>query len=122
MQTICTSLQTDNHTNTSSLNVYRPDALPDARPTRRQTDTVGLAVQGQKVEGQGQKATRTHLAEDGQAVVGQQSVGLVHEEVATNELLEAPVLALHEPIRALTLCNTHTQHSAQLSPASLQGR
>ena len=27
MQTICTSLQTDNHANTSSLNVYRPDAL-----------------------------------------------------------------------------------------------
>jgi len=31
MQTICTSLQTDNHTNTSSLNFYRPDAL--RRPT-----------------------------------------------------------------------------------------
>jgi len=26
-------LQTDNHTNTSSLNFYRPDALPDAQPT-----------------------------------------------------------------------------------------
>jgi len=25
--------QTDNHTNTSSLNFYRPDALPDAQPT-----------------------------------------------------------------------------------------
>ena len=33
MQTICTSLQTDNHTNTSSLNFYRPDALSDAQPT-----------------------------------------------------------------------------------------
>ena len=33
MQTICTLLQTDNHTNTSSLNFYRPDALPDAQPT-----------------------------------------------------------------------------------------
>ena len=33
MQTICTSLQTHNHTNTSSLNFYRPDALPDAQPT-----------------------------------------------------------------------------------------
>jgi len=30
MHTICTSLQTYNHTNTSSLNFYRPDALPDA--------------------------------------------------------------------------------------------
>ena len=33
MQTICTSLQTDNHTNTSSLNFYRLGALPDAEPT-----------------------------------------------------------------------------------------
>jgi len=32
MQTICTLLQTDNHTNTSSLIFYRPDALPDAQP------------------------------------------------------------------------------------------
>jgi len=31
MQTICTSLQTDNHTSTSSLNFYRPDALTDAQ-------------------------------------------------------------------------------------------
>ena len=30
---IRTSLQTDNHTNTSSLNFYRPGALPDAQPT-----------------------------------------------------------------------------------------
>jgi len=33
MQTICISLETDNHTNTSSLNFYRPDALPDAHPS-----------------------------------------------------------------------------------------
>jgi len=33
MQTVCTSIQTDNHTNTLSLNFYRPDALPDAQPT-----------------------------------------------------------------------------------------
>jgi len=33
MQTICTSLQTDNDTNTSPLNFYRPDAFPDAQPT-----------------------------------------------------------------------------------------
>jgi len=29
MQTICTSLQTDNHTNTPSL--YRPDAFPNTK-------------------------------------------------------------------------------------------
>jgi len=33
MQTICTSLQRDNHNNTSSLNFYRLDALPAAQPT-----------------------------------------------------------------------------------------
>jgi len=33
VQTICTLLQTVNHANTSSLNFYRPDALPDAQPT-----------------------------------------------------------------------------------------
>jgi len=33
MQTICTSLQTDNHANTSSRNFYMPDALPDAQQT-----------------------------------------------------------------------------------------
>jgi len=33
MQTICTSLQPDEHTNTWSLNFYRPNALADAKPT-----------------------------------------------------------------------------------------
>ena len=33
MQTICTSLQTGNHTNTLSFNFYRLDDLPDAQPT-----------------------------------------------------------------------------------------
>jgi len=32
MQTICTSLQTDNHTNTLSFNFYKPDAVPDIQP------------------------------------------------------------------------------------------
>jgi len=32
-QIICTSLQTDNHARTWLLNFYRPDALPDAKPT-----------------------------------------------------------------------------------------
>jgi len=30
---VCTLLQTDNHTNTSSLNFYKPDAFPDALST-----------------------------------------------------------------------------------------
>ena len=32
-QAISTSLQTDSHTNTPSLNFYRPDALPDTQAT-----------------------------------------------------------------------------------------
>ena len=30
---VCTSLQTDNHTSTPPLSLYRPDALPAAQPT-----------------------------------------------------------------------------------------
>jgi len=33
MQTICTLFQRDHHTNTSSLNFNRPDALPDVQTT-----------------------------------------------------------------------------------------
>ena len=33
MQIICTTLQTDNHAITPSLNFYGPDALPDAQLT-----------------------------------------------------------------------------------------
>jgi len=33
MQTTCTSLQTDNHSNSPHSIFYRPDALPDAQPT-----------------------------------------------------------------------------------------
>ena len=40
-----------------------------------------------------------HLAEEGELVVGEESVGFVHEEVSPDELLEAPVFALNEPER-----------------------
>jgi len=33
MRTMCTSLQTDNYINISSLNFYRPGALSDTQPT-----------------------------------------------------------------------------------------
>jgi len=42
MQTICTSLQTDNHINTSSVNFYRPDALPDAQPSVKALKAIKL--------------------------------------------------------------------------------
>ena len=37
MQTVRTSLQIDNHTNTSPLNFYRSVALPDSRPNVQST-------------------------------------------------------------------------------------
>jgi len=38
--TCCTSLQTDNHTSTSPLSFYGPDALPDAQPCQRTEGNV----------------------------------------------------------------------------------
>jgi len=38
------------------------------------------------------------LAEDGQLVLRQQAVGLVQQEVAADELLEAPIFALHKTV------------------------
>ena len=35
MQTICTSLQKNNHNSTPLLNFYRPDAIPDAQPSAK---------------------------------------------------------------------------------------
>jgi len=40
LQIICTALQTDNHASTSSLNFYRPDALPDTQPTTVKAPTA----------------------------------------------------------------------------------
>jgi len=44
MQTICTSLQTDKHINTPSLNFYRAGALPDAHQQRQNTEGTHLPV------------------------------------------------------------------------------
>jgi len=49
MQTICTSLQTDNHTNATSLNVYMPDALPDAQPTASRAALKARKVDEQRL-------------------------------------------------------------------------
>jgi len=40
--TSCASLQTDNHTNTSSLNFYRPDALSDPNQQCQSTEVVAI--------------------------------------------------------------------------------
>jgi len=42
MQTIYILLQTDNNTNISSLNFYKPDAVPDAKPTAMKSIKLNL--------------------------------------------------------------------------------
>jgi len=39
VQIICTSIRTDNHASTLSLNFYKPDALPDIQSTVSTTTT-----------------------------------------------------------------------------------
>jgi len=41
------------------------------------------------------------LTEDGQLVLRQQAVGLVQQEVAADELLEAPIFALHKTVSSV---------------------
>ena len=53
MQTICTSLQTDNHTNTISLKFYRPYALPDVQLT--------VSKHWRTIDGQQHTHTHTRL-------------------------------------------------------------
>lgn len=43
------------------------------------------------------------LGVESELVVGQETVGLVQQEIASNELLKAPVFALHELVRSLAL-------------------
>jgi len=62
----------------------------------------------------------TYLAEYRKSIVGKKSVGLVHEEVSTDELLESPVFALDEPVCPLALYARHTigYHSNSSSSSS----
>ena len=70
------------------------------------------------VRGAGSSSSRgRHLAEDGELVVRQEAVAAVEQEVAPRELLEAPVLAGHEPIRLLALC-TRTRTRTLRKPYS----
>ena len=57
MQTICTSIQTDNHTNTWSLNFYGPDALSDAKFHQCQS-TEGITITILLLQVYGYKAFR----------------------------------------------------------------
>ena len=49
IQIVCTALQTDNHTNMSSVNFYRPDAIPGP-PNQQCQGTEGIVIKWQNVE------------------------------------------------------------------------
>jgi len=73
MQTICTSLKTDNHTNTSSLKFYRLDALTNVQPTLskhwRQRHCFTITIQCywiQKSMASGCGMSYAHTQTDGQ--------------------------------------------------------
>ena len=38
-----------------------------------------------------------HLTEERELVIGEESVGFLHEEISPDKLFEAPVFALNEP-------------------------
>jgi len=61
---ICTSLQTDNHTNTSSVNLQRPDALPDAQPCRSTEGTILAMISSTVVIGYVHGVMQTKLLDD----------------------------------------------------------
>lgn len=44
-----------------------------------------------------------YLTEYREFIVGQESIGLVQQEVSPNELLEAPIFTLDEPVCTLAL-------------------
>ena len=48
-----------------------------------------------------------YLAEEGELVIRQETIGLVHEKVPPNELLEAPVLSLDKPMKESSANDSH---------------
>ena len=80
MQTICTLLQTDNHTNIPSLNFYRPDALPD---THTHTHTFNGPLSGTTQVSRYQKG-KTNLDFTGARDSERQWHQLEHMQVCTS--------------------------------------
>ena len=51
-----------------------------------------------------------YLAEEGELVIRQETIGLVHEKVPPDKLLEAPVLSLDKPMKESSAIDSH-KHS-----------
>lgn len=48
---------------------------------------------------------RTYLTVNGEFIIWEQTIGLLKEEISSDELLEAPVLPLYKLVGTLTLWN-----------------
>ena len=54
-----------------------------------------------------------YLAEEGKLVIRQETIGLVHQKVPPNELLEAPVLPLNKPMKESSANDSHKRGEFQ---------
>ena len=54
-----------------------------------------------------------YLAEEGKLVIRQETIGLVHQKVPPNELLEAPVLSLNKPMKESSANDSHKRGEFQ---------
>ena len=130
MQTICTLLQTDNHINTSSVNCYRPDALPDAQPTVskhwRTKPSLRLVNFTRTDQGQNAFFASTYSAVSSHSAAGSSG------SRAAGETAAADCLAIHtqrsvtrqprQPATVSLLSNaTHTSLSSWVVSASDSG-
>ena len=54
-----------------------------------------------------------YLAEEGELVIRQETIGLVHEKVPPDELLETPVLSLDKPMKETSADDSHNHGEFQ---------
>ena len=54
-----------------------------------------------------------YLAEEGELVIRQETIGLVHEKVPPNKLLESPVLSLDKPMKESSANDSHNRGEFQ---------
>ena len=79
----------------------------DSAPLARDVDTVAhhRHLSEEKYCEHNSSISFSHLAKEGELVVGKKSVGFVHEKIPPDKLLESPVLALDKPEPDSTKCS-----------------
>ena len=79
----------------------------DSAPLARDVDTVAhhRHLSEEKYCEHNSSISLSHLAKEGELVVGKKSIGFVHEKIPPDKLLESPVLALDKPEPDSTKCS-----------------